>query len=191
MKAKPSVSVNAGFFPYCALLMLLLPLRWVFGIMLAALIHECCHILAIKLCRVELQQVTLGAFGAKLHTGPMTYRQELLCALCGPVGGLTMLLFRMWLPVTAFCCTVQSLFNLLPLYPADGGRALRCFLLLHMPHNRAVKYSAGFDGILRVGIVLLCLYAVCIFELNISVFLVALVFCLVKFPCKAGKYKVQ
>ena len=189
MQAK--LSVNASFFLYCALLMLLLPLRWVLAAMAAAVIHECFHILAIKLCRVELLQVTVGAFGANLHTGTMTYQQELICALAGPVGSLSILILRTHFPVIAFCCAVQAAFNMLPLYPADGGRAVRCILLLLLPSHRAEKYIYTLERILRVGIILLCLYGVCVLKLNISVLLAVMVFCFGKFPCNTSKFKVQ
>lgn len=191
MPGKVQVSVKPGFYLYCALLMLVLPLRWVWAALLAAAIHELWHIAAIKLCRVELVQVTIGAVGAKLHTGSMTRKQELLCALAGPVGALTMLLASRWLPATAFCCAVQSACNLLPLYPADGGRAVRCLLLLFLPEDRAEIYIYILECILRVMIVMLGFYGTFVLQLSAAVLLAALVFSFGKFPCKAGKYKVQ
>ncbi len=191
MPGNVKITVKAGFYLYCALLMLVLPLRWVCAALMAATIHELWHIAAIKLCRVELLQVEIGALGAKLHTGPMTYKQELICALAGPVGALTMLLASRWLSATSFCCAVHSVCNLLPLYPADGGRAVRCLLLLFISENRAEIYINILECILRVGIGLLGFYGTFVLHLGTVPFLVALGVCFGKFPCKADDYRVQ
>ena len=52
--------------------------------------------------------------------------QEALSALAGPAGSFLMLLLCRVFPEAALWGTVQGLFNLLPVYPLDGGRVLRC-----------------------------------------------------------------
>jgi len=41
--------------------------------------------------------------------------------------------------VIALTGAIQSLYNLLPLYPTDGGRALQCCAKLILPHGAADK----------------------------------------------------
>ena len=55
---------------------------------------------------------------------------QLLCTLAGPLGSLMLLAFGKTMPVVAICAGVQGLYNLLPIWPLDGGRALK--LLLRM-----------------------------------------------------------
>lgn len=74
--------------------------------------------------------MTLSPSRAEIHTGPLEDSQELLCSLAGPVGSFSLFFLSHWLPKTAFCGVIQGMFNLLPIFPLDGGRALRCCLTL-------------------------------------------------------------
>lgn len=109
--------------------------------LLAAGVHELGHALAVVLCRGRILRLSLGASGARMETTPLSYRQEVLCALAGPLAGLSLLLVRRYAPWLALWGLMQSLYNLLPVYPLDGGRALRALLLLHLPLERGEALS--------------------------------------------------
>lgn len=122
------VRISPGFFLVGALSVLMLPLRWMTGIFLAAFVHELFHYLAIRITGGQVISFSLGAFGAKIDTLPMSCHTEALCALAGPLGSFSMLLIAEQLPEAALCGLVQGTYNLLPLYPMDGGRILHCLL---------------------------------------------------------------
>lgn len=111
-----------------ALCLYLLPLQWVLGAVCAGAVHEFGHLLALRLTGATVCSVTLGGFGAKIETSPLERLQELFCALAGPMGSFAMLLLCHIFPEAALCGLFQGLFNLLPVYPMDGGRAARCIL---------------------------------------------------------------
>jgi len=95
----------------------------------AAAIHEAGHLLCLEICHVPVTAFQIGALGATLSTGPMTGRQELLCAAAGP--GINLLSGAMLAgaaPRFLLLSLMLALFNLLPLYPLDGGRILRVLL---------------------------------------------------------------
>ena len=119
------VEADGGFWLELGLLILLFPFRFLAGVLLAAVIHECGHLLAIGLTGGRVQRIELHAGGARILTAPMGERQELLCALAGPAAGLLTVLAWRAFPELAAAGLFQSAFNLLPIYPLDGGRAWR------------------------------------------------------------------
>ncbi len=119
------VETDGGFWLVLALMVLLFPVRFLAGVLIAAAVHELGHILAIRLTGGHIRKLALHAAGARILTDPMTPGREALCALAGPMAGaLTVLAWRVF-PEPAVAGLVQTVFNLLPVYPLDGGRAVR------------------------------------------------------------------
>lgn len=116
-----------------ALAVLVLPIRWLLAAITAAACHELFHIAAVYLCGGRISGLIIGGNGAVMDAQPMSKGRELICALAGPLGGLLLLLFVRWIPRTAICAAFHSLYNLLPIYPLDGGRAMRCAAELVLP----------------------------------------------------------
>ena len=46
----------------------------------------------------------------------------MFCAVTGPACGLCLVLLYRWFPELALFALFHSVYNLLPMYPADGGR---------------------------------------------------------------------
>lgn len=131
------LEIKPGAFLLPAFLLLVLPWQWVGAAVLAASVHEASHILALKLTGGRVARITVGGSGAVIETAPMDAFRECICALAGPLGsGLLLLLFRQ-LPRTALCALVHCLYNLLPLFPLDGGRILRGLLSITLPPDKA------------------------------------------------------
>lgn len=102
--------------------------------LLASLIHEGGHLLAMLLLGVPPQNCTVGAFGMRIDLdNPLVdYRKNLLISIGGPlVNGLAaagLLLFDS--PDIAMVHLVLAGLNLLPAAALDGGEILRCGLCL-------------------------------------------------------------
>ena len=119
------IDSDGGFWIVYALMVLLFPLRMLAGIVLAASVHELGHILALILCGGQLQRICLRAGGAKIEATPLPPGRALMCTLAGPAAGALTILAWNTFPELAVAGLVQTGFNLLPIYPLDGGRALR------------------------------------------------------------------
>ena len=107
-----------------ALLLLTVPIRILLAAVLAAGVHELCHLGAIRLLGGQAGPLRLRVGGAALEFGGLSPIQEAAAALAGPFGSLLLLGFHQIYPELALCGLGQGLFNLLPIFPLDGGRIL-------------------------------------------------------------------
>ena len=123
---KGNIHADYGFFFLTAMLLLTLPLRWVLACFLAAAIHELGHILAVVLCGGRITGLVLSFRGARMDATPLSAGVELCCVLAGPAASLLLVLLARQFPRLAFCGLAQGIYNLLPLDPLDGARAVQC-----------------------------------------------------------------
>lgn len=119
------VRADGGFWIVLGLMVLLFPLRFLVGVLLAAAVHELGHLTAIRLTGGRVRGIWLHAGGARIETAPMEPGQAILCALAGPGAGALTMLARTWFPELAVAGLVQTVFNLIPVYPLDGGQVAR------------------------------------------------------------------
>lgn len=118
------IDITPAAFLGAAAAILLLPLPLLLMAVLAAAFHELCHYMALKICRIRVIDVTIGFLGTSISTAPLTACQEIICAAAGPIGSLSLLCLIHVAPILSLIGLFQGLFNLLPVYPLDGGRIL-------------------------------------------------------------------
>ncbi len=146
-----------------ALSILLLPLNWIFAGLIAAGFHELCHCIAVWIVGGRVWEFRICAGGAVMDASPMSTVRELFCVLAGPIGGILLSLFFRWIPRVAICAVFQSAFNLLPIYPLDGGRAVGCMVELLPDKYRAA--GKRIQNALAVGTALSAILAALILRL--------------------------
>ena len=180
---------------YLALALLVLPVRWIFAAAFAAVFHELCHYAVVRLCGGSIRSVTTSLSGARMGVRGLSEPKELLCALAGPMGSLLLLLFVRWVPRIAVCAGFQGLYNLIPVYPLDGGRAVRCFANMIFPLTIAQRICDWVERACLIGIFGLGLYGCFVLRLGLLPLLVSV--CAVlrivqgKIPCKLWGNSVQ
>lgn len=177
-----------------AVAVLFVPLRWVICWLTAAAVHELCHYGMILLTGGRIHHIRIGMGGAVMQTQLGSWGKEILCAAAGPAGGLLLLLFVRWMPRLALCAFVQSLCNLVPVYPLDGGRIFEGLLRYLLPRraDQIIKWATSFMLLLICGA---CIYAMLFLDLGVFPVIFALSILLhtgkIKIPCKAGPLGVQ
>ena len=138
------------------------------AIFVVIVVHELGHALVARRYGIPTRDIMLLPIGgiASLERMPEKPSQELAVALVGPVinlvlaalcyvpftltdpGTLANVLFKqlVWINVGL------ALFNLIPAFPMDGGRALRALLAMRMGNERATDIAAQLGKIFAVAI---------------------------------------
>jgi len=145
------------------------------GIALCIVLHELGHALTAKKLGLETSEISLTPMGgfSSVVKMPESPRVELPVVLAGPAVslvlaagclGLAALGGEVSLPKeyrdpTANLASqlmwfnlVLAGYNLLPIFPMDGGRALRATLATFMPYVRATKLASRIAQVLSIGL---------------------------------------
>lgn len=163
-------------------MVLLLPLKWLAAALAAAAVHELCHLAAVRALGGKVYSLTIGPTGAVMDASVTGRGREILAAAAGPAGSLLLLLLIRLAPRVALCGLIQGLFNLLPLYPLDGGRMLRAALEGRVPEKGLLVLEGMLGG------------ALCLLLWRWQAFfaeILAIRIFFGKIPCKREKIRVQ
>jgi len=194
-RSKVSVDISPGACIAAAVILLLVPFQWVGAWLIAAFAHEYCHILALLICRNNIEEICIGANGARIQASSMKPWKLLFCTLAGPLGALLLLLLRGFFPRLAICAFIHSVYNLLPLLPLDGGHALQCVLAMVFSESVAIKLMEWEEIILINAMLLFSILAAIIFGLGLVpvIFVICLLLKVkkIKIPCKSMPHRVQ
>jgi len=139
----------------------------IFYYIVTVILHEYGHYLTAKLLGYDLENISFNLFGAGLKTCN-TYKpnHDIIISLAGPIVNLVIIVLLIclwWLFPTIYYFTYDFLwanitimiFNLIPIYPLDGGRVL--FALFSKNHkakkmliiiNRCICFSLGILSLL-------------------------------------------
>lgn len=117
--------------------------------LLASVMHEMGHLLAMLWWRVPPKECVLGLFGMRIRLGShlTEYGRNIGVALAGPAvnGVAAAVLLRLDAPQTAAVHLLLAALNLLPVAVLDGGEVLKCVLCLcgcHSVADRVVRVTS-------------------------------------------------
>ena len=145
------------------------------------ILHELGHSLTARRYGIRVPRIMLLPIGgmAEFERIPRQPRQELLITMAGPA--VNFLLVAMLLPLVwrdyfhgdgvatystagvvvqlVYANLIMGVFNLVPVFPMDGGRILRALLAMKLPYLRATWWAVMVGRVLAVGFIAWGLYA--------------------------------
>lgn len=143
---------------------------------ISVLLHELSHALVARAKKIKVESITLFFFGgvAGITKEDIKPSVELQMALAGPIFSLFLslvffLIFKLnghafWTPITFYLYQLNfilALFNLVPGFPLDGGRALRAILYWYYKDlkkaTRIASRGGKFFAAVLVGLGLLAM----------------------------------
>lgn len=176
------VEISLWFF----FIFLMAPISWGIAIFLSVLIHEMAHAYVANLLgwRVFGIKVDLFTGSAAVDTN-IPEKDSIPVVAAGPLSNLLFAIIV--LLVTSFVGSdinpivfkflndlfvvnlILFIFNLLPIYPMDGGRIVKDFLFLKMRSNRrsAKRIAGGISLVFSIG---LLLYSILTFNIIMILF---------------------
>lgn len=133
---------------------------------LFSLLHECGHLLCGFFLHDKPQKIEFGLFGLTIVRADdirLGYREELLEALAGPA--VNLFFFLLFLCISVFfrsetvhtCCFVNLyifLFNAMPVFSLDGGRAFEAFLQTHLQNELQIVRIQKIVSLLCISVVM-------------------------------------
>ena len=163
------VELSIWFF----ILFLWLPFTFVIAIFVSVLIHELAHAFVAKRLGWTVYKIEVGLFtgSASVDTN-IPERDSIPVIAAGPLSNLILAIVSIPLylalsGVNPFLDRLLNdlfvvnmfmfIFNILPIYPMDGGRLLKDFLFLRMRNNRILdkKISGSVSLIFSLGLLTL------------------------------------
>lgn len=140
-------------------------LRLLVIVLAAALIHEAGHWLALRAAGAEILSLQAGMLGMVMETDcrRLSYGWEMMALLAGPGANLLCACLLTLLAEgreSAGAHLVLGAFNLLPVRPLDGGRALYLLAVWWLGPGRGELLARAVGAVtavlLAVGLCLLC-----------------------------------
>ena len=160
-------------------------------IMIFAIIHEFGHLLAglmlgMKPAKMEIEpygvsisfKLTPMDYNKKIKKGNLLELKKIFVAIVGPITNLLIIImcFYMKIEIVTKLIIIYSnilliIFNMLPIYPLDGGRIIKSILHIILGKQKAEKYINTISFSTIVILTLISSIAIYVAQ-NIAIFLI-------------------
>lgn len=157
-------------------------------VMIFAIIHEFGHLLVGLLLGMRPEKMEIMPYGIsisfqltprdynkKVKYGNQLELKKIFVALAGPITNVIVILMVSPINITVLYANLLLIvFNLLPIYPLDGGRIIKGILHIFLGKIKAEKYTNGISFVVLMMVTFAS--SIVIYQIeNIAIFLIVLV----------------
>ena len=174
------IKINIQIFVLCILLILSGQIKTYMWIMLFALIHEFAHMFTGLLLRLKPKTMKIEPFGISIifEDFGCSRKNRIIIALAGPIMNFIIVFVFCFIHVKAQMLIINSnillaLFNLLPIYPLDGGRIIREAFKDHKNEKEIQRTVNTISNVLVTILTFINSILVIIFK-NLGLFLITI-----------------
>ncbi len=163
-------------------------------IMFFAILHEFGHLMAGLILRMKPEKIEIMPYGVsiafqitqkdynqKIKKGNQLELKKIIVALAGPITNVILMIIVSQMKVNVFeglmilyANLLLVLFNLLPIYPLDGGRIVKGILHIFLGKRKAETYANRISFVTLILVTFIA--SILIYQVeNIAIFLIVLV----------------
>ena len=156
------IKINLQIFLFMAVFILTHQIELYTWIMLFAFIHESGHMLAGLILKLKPKAINIMPFGVSITFEDYGYKKlmeikKILIALAGPLTNIFLVLLTSFLHINThikemiiYSNTLIAFFNIIPLYPLDGGRILKGIIRLKLSKEKSDEIINRISNILII-----------------------------------------
>lgn len=145
-----SIKIHFYLFMFIAYLFLIGKLEIFLIFYISVLIHEIAHVIVALILKVNVTELILLPFGVcATYSENISPRKEIIISFAGPIMSLIMAIFSKDNLISNVNFIIMIL-NLIPIYPLDGGRLQKNFLILKYKYKKGIKISQNVSDLFLV-----------------------------------------
>lgn len=114
------------------------------------ILHELAHILVASLLKVKIDEIILLPVGVTAkYTGRIKIKKEMLISLAGPLLSIVLAIF-LKNELHKSINILIAILNLIPIYPLDGGRIIRAFIIPLAGYKKGIIICSNISKIFAI-----------------------------------------
>ena len=171
------IRVNLQIFIFAIIFYLTQQIKIYTILMLFALVHELGHLLAGLCLVLKAKSIDIMPFGISINFEDYSNKyiiKKILIAIAGPLTNLIIVIFGVynnWDEDIIYSNALIGMFNLIPLYPLDGGRILKYIIQLVSNVKEAEIMTYKLSNILIIILTIISSIGI-LFMKNIGIVLI-------------------